>query len=393
MAADSRHGAATLATLCFLASLVCTSPAWAHEPDPHGPPVASAPSAAAASSPVMQASGPKTVPTGLVVMGRLGFAFQSRIEADHRLDALARRIDLVDGVAIAVPWDLLQPEAGKLDTSALDRALAQVSRYNEAAKRPLWVRLRIFASHRAPTWVKQLSGGAVQVRTPHHDEALQIARFWTEPYRRAWRQLQTDLAQRYDANPLVRGVSITSCTSRADEPFILPLDRDSIDALHKAGFSDAAYERCLREAPDDYAAWRKTPLDYTFNPFHRTDGPRKVDPAVSIDVMESFRRQLGGRAILMNHGLTYPLHDRAQPIYAALKRLGPPVALQMFAPDSSTWDAAIGIGIQEFAADSIEIWPAVSPKFGGYESLPDGRLSGWSERIRRAAQQRSVSAK
>jgi len=232
----------------------------------------------------------------------------------------------------------------------------------------------------------------VQVRAPNHEEPLLLGRFWQPGYRQAWRKLQQQLAARYDEHPLIRGVSITSCTSRVDEPFILPLDDASIQALKRAGFTDAAYERCLKEAVDDYAAWHFTPVDYSFNVYHRIDGPPRLDYAVTLAVMAQFRQQLGPRGILMNHGLTYPPLARVKPLHDAFMRLGPPVSMQMLAPDSSPWDAAITLAAHDLRADSVEIWPAAGRKFSGYETLPEGQLRNWSDRLTKASRERSPSS-
>lgn len=325
----------------------------------------------------------KAVPHGLVAMGRIGFAFQAGEPADNSLAALQRQRDAFDGIVISAAWDDLQPAPDKLDTRSIDDALAAVARYNSTATKPLWVRLRIFASHRAPAWAKQLGGGAVEVRGPQGASLpLQIGRFWHPAYRQAWRQLMTTLAARYDLHALVRGISVTSCTSRAAEPFILPLDRESVGNLQRAGFNDDAYQQCLHDAVDDYAAWKATPVDYTFNAFHRTDGRNRIDHEVTQSVMRQFRRTYGERGILMNHGLIHPPNERAKPLYAAFAAMGPPVSLQMFAPDSSPWDAAILYAVRELRAGSVEVWPAVNRKFSGYEGLPIGQLRGWSARLR-----------
>jgi len=337
---------------------------------------------ARATAPEVAAPVAKPVPRGLVAMGRIGFAFRAGEPADNSLAALQRQQDAFDGVVISAAWDTLQPAPDKLDTRSIDDALAAVAAYNAKAAKPLWVRLRIFASHRAPAWASQLGGGPAEVRGHQAGgEPLRIGRFWHPAYRQAWRELMNTLAGRYDAHPLVRGISVTSCTSRAAEPFILPLDRESIGNLRRAGFSDDAYRQCLLGAVGDYAAWKATPVDYTFNAFHRTDGRTRVDHDTTIEVMRQFRRAFGERAILMNHGLTFPPREGAKPLYAEFAALGPPVSLQMFAPDSSPWDAAILYAVRELKAGSVEIWPAVNKKFGGYESLPVGQLRGWSARL------------
>ena len=76
-------------------------------------------------------------------------------------------------------------------------------------------------------------------------------------YAAAWRQLQTQLAAKYDTNPLIQEIAVTSCTSFSAEPFFLPdehvgvkdepLPDTTMPALHEAGYNDATYQQLPSE--------------------------------------------------------------------------------------------------------------------------------------------------
>jgi hypothetical protein len=300
---------------------------------------------------------------------------------DNSLAAIAAAGGAFDGVAINVTWDQLQPTPGILDTSALDRALADVAAYNHAhSTRPLAVRLRVFASGRAPAWAKALAGGPVTV-VDRQGRTITIGRFWTAPFQLAWSRLQQQLAARYDDAPLIAETSIGSCTSRGNEPFILPLDKVSLANLHAAGFTDAAYRACLQSAPEAYDAWKKTRIDFTFNTFPSTDGAVRPDDGFARQVMDAFRRRLGARAALMNHGLVFPIRPRARRIYDEMRALGPEIELQMISPQTSYWDAAVTYAAHDLAANVVEVWPP-SGQFQGFAAIPADTLRKWSSELR-----------
>ena len=47
-----------------------------------------------------------------------------------------------------------------------------------------------------------------------------LGRWWTASYQAAWSTFEHAPAVRYDANPLIRGVQVTSWATTTEEPFI-----------------------------------------------------------------------------------------------------------------------------------------------------------------------------
>ena len=143
------------------------------------------------------------------------------------------------GLVVQATWSDLQPNSSSdFDTTVIDDALDAVNTYNAAAaklpppnNRQIGVRLRIFAGctdgvSDAPAWAMSLDGSPITITATYAGgpETCTFGRFWdpTSNYAAAWRQLQTKLAAKYDANPLIQEVAVTSCTSFSAEPFFLP---------------------------------------------------------------------------------------------------------------------------------------------------------------------------
>jgi hypothetical protein len=110
-----------------------------------------------------------------------------------------------------------------------------------------------------------------------HKKPRTLGRFWSPPYRKAWAQFQELLAARYDGDPLVREVAITSCMSFTAEPFFLPGEPTVAQPLEAAGFKPFQYKQCLKDALQDYAPWKATNVTVPLNPIHmpmkRLGGP------------------------------------------------------------------------------------------------------------------------
>src|SRR5262249_23720560 len=157
----------------------------------------------------------------------------------------------------------------------------------------------------------------------------------TPEYINAWRAFQRQLAARYDDEPLIRQVAVTSCASQTDEPFVPTTDAASQTALSNAGYSDQAGRDCLSGAVHDYSAWKHTLIDFTFNPFNSLAGG-KADSAFTISVMDACRTKLGSRCVIANHALAWPQTDLsapAQDVYDEIKRLGAPSTFQTQSPN------------------------------------------------------------
>ena len=146
---------------------------------------------------------------GLVTMGRMDFIRNALLAPDNSLAEANAHPNVYAGVVLLATWSQLEPSPGNYDFQAIDQGLVSVRTYNDRhPDAPLVAKLRISPGIHVPAWVKQVSGGAVVVT--ERETQLELARFWSEPYRAAWRKLQDALASRYDTNPLVEEVAISS---------------------------------------------------------------------------------------------------------------------------------------------------------------------------------------
>jgi hypothetical protein len=310
---------------------------------------------------------------GLVTMGRLAFVTDPSLQPDNSLREANTHAGVYAGAVILATWAQLEPARGQYDFSAIETGLASLRAYNARNKAaPLAGKLRVFGGALAPDWVKQLDGGPVTIT--ERGRSMQLGHFWSPPYRAAWTELQQALAARYDANPLIQEVAISSCAAASAEPFVIPLTAANLPALTTAGYTDAAMQQCLMGAIDDYAAWKTTAIDYTFNPFRTiaTGHPRPL-PAFTEQVMEAFRQRLGARGVIANHGLTPDIAPRVQGVIDDMHRLGPPIEFQTLSPNLD-WDAVLhtaeGIGATE-----MEIWD--SRDAGGNAPVTMDELRHW----------------
>jgi hypothetical protein len=291
---------------------------------------------------------------GLVTMGSLNFDLRAGMEPQNDLREANAHPGLYAGAVILATWEQLEPSPGRFDFSAIDRGLDAVRAYNARYRQtPLVAKLRIFAGLHAPGWVKALDGGPVTLHK--RDASAPFAHFWSVPYRDAWRALQGALAARYDNDRLVAEVAVSSCSSTTAEPFIVPLTPVNTPVLVQAGYTEAGMEACLMGAVDDYAAWRNTAVDYTFNPWRTLeDGRPRVDASFTIQVMQAFRARFGARGVLANHGLAPEMNPGAQTVLDAMQRLGPPIEFQTRGPDLD-WNAAVAAG-EKVGMTELEIW-------------------------------------
>ena len=286
-------------------------------------------------------------------------------------------------------WSQLEPSQGVFDDTALTSALAKLATYNlQNPTAPVTAKLRIFAGVGTPPWVIQATGGVTLSDTQGH--SAQVGKFWTSAYQGFWRGLQAHLAATYDSSAMVSEVAISSCSTSTAEPFILPHDAASITALTQAGYTDAVGEACLMNAPADYAAWTKTPLDYTFNSFTTVSGGSVgADSVFPIQVMDAFRAVLGTRGVVANHGLQSPLAPAAMPIYAEFSNLYnkaagstpptlSPLEFQTISP-TTDWPSAITLALT-YHPTEIEVWDTTAA--GGAAPLTLTQLQQWAAALK-----------
>ncbi len=335
------------------------------------PPAAQAPVAGSTGASAAP-SGPKQVLSGLIDMQDISFHNVDGGEATFSMANVSQFPGVLGGIVVNVAWRTLEPTPGNRSLSAVDAALEQVRAYNSSnPAAPLGVKLRVWGASSAPDWAKSMGGAPVTIQRnpngcPTGSCALTVGRWWSSDYIAAWRSLQAALAARYDADPLVRHVAVTSCSQQTDEPFIPTLDAASRAALVAAGYSDAAQQACLSGAVDDYAAWTHTLVDYTFDSFFPLSGPS--DTAFASSVMASCRGKLGARCVLNNHSLGPAIATNDLSLYDALRSQGPPLNFQTAVPNTMgcLWTQTIALGVSLGAA-GIEVWPAA--KYQGFDTF------------------------
>lgn len=283
---------------------------------------------------------------------------------------------LFGGVVVNAAWNEMQPTAGgAVDFSYVDAAINAVQNYNSAnPSAPIGIKLRIYGGSNAPTWAKNLPGGPITIyRNPAGCNGktdtcpLTVGPFWTQAYIADWRAFQVAVANKYDTEPLIEAVAVTSCASQTDEPFVPTSGPVGKANLGAAGYSDTVEQACLTGAIDDYSAWKNTPVDFTFNIYSKFTGG--LDPSFTQSVITLCRQKRGSMCITDNHALSAPIGTATpDPEYAMIQSAGPPINFQTQSPAGMQclWTQTIGQGIA-YGARAIEVWPET--KFDGFDSL------------------------
>jgi len=290
-------------------------------------------------------------------------------------------------VVINASWDQLQPEPGALDTSVVDQSIAEITTYN--AQHPadsLALKLRVFAGFAAPAWAKRLDGPPVTIDQP--TGAGTLGRWWDPKYRAAWADLQQQLAARYDGNPLLLEVAVSSCATLTAEPMIMPAGPAAAQQLLAAGWTNRAETDCLNGAFDDYAVWHRTAIDFAFNPFTTISpsGQRGVSTTVTDMLMTRCAESAaagGPRCVLDNHGLSPDAATtaRSAPVYAqidALWNTHPTSTWVTFQTDGPATDICGSLSVAvAHHAPSVELWPP-SAALPGFAAESSAALESWS---------------
>lgn len=255
-------------------------------------------------------------------------------EASYHLGQPYPVVDLSDvgaqsgafgGVVVNQTWEQLEPAQGTFNFSTLDASLAAATAYNSKhGNAPIGVRLRVFAAFVAPAWAKSLDGTPITV--PAHRRSKPggtLGQWWKPGYRSAWASLQKALAARYDSNPVLREVAVSSCTTLTAEPFVMA--PATIKLATADGWTAGAQQACLDGALQDYGSWTRTAIYYPMNPLSGST-------TVTEEVMQrcaSSAASGGPQCILANNALS--------PVSATTGRSAP-VYTQM----DSIWSAARG---------------------------------------------------
>lgn len=327
---------------------------------------------------------PKAPLEALADMGDIGFYGKGSAAPTFDPSEIEPFAGSFGGMVVNVRWDQLQPDGPTtiVTGNPIDQALQQVAAFNRKyPNAPIGVKLRVWGGFTAPIWAQMIGGQPIFVDAQDGRMGT-VGRWWEPAYIAAWRDLQTMLASTYDGNALVREVAVTSCAAATDEPFV-PFDSSAIAALQAAGYTDALQESCLTGAVADYEPWTTTPIDFTFNPFHRVDSKPDFDPGFTNTVMALCASS--PHCILSNHALNDPLaaadstvYDEIQMLYAA-DPLRTTVDFQTASPCQLDWCGAITNAVS-LHASSVEVWPG--PVLGGgFTTLTSSQVANLADAL------------
>jgi hypothetical protein len=314
---------------------------------------------------------------GLISMGAYKFA-PALGEPDNSSDTVRQKAGLLQGIVILASWRSLEPSptSGLADNNEIDQGLSNVRKYNQDyPNAPLAVKIRVWGGFWAPDWVIEDSGGKIPlVHTNFRGVAKDrtLGHVWDDRYHLRWAHLQQLLAAKYDGDPLVHEVAVTSCMMFTAEPFSIDTRPAAVDPLRKAGMTDANYQACLNKIVDDYAPWKTTRFETPLNPFKDTDsGHPKHDVNFTLGWMADCRKRAGDRCVFDNHDLDVPakVDKDLQTIYETMKKSGAEVEFQTGGASPPDLGAVIGYGVS-MGATSIELYQ----DYGGFTQVPDDDL-------------------
>jgi hypothetical protein len=292
------------------------------------------------------------------------------------------------GIVINEGWAQVEPSPAHERWRDLDASLAAVASWNTAhPSTPVGVKLRIFGGNTAPEWAKFRGGAPLTIVTKGISKTF--GRWWTQSYAHAWSSFQHALAARYDRNPLVRAVSVSSCATLTGEPFVMNLTKPAIQTMQAAGWTPQAQQRCLQGAVADYAGWVHTPITFAFNPYRTVvNGVATADPSVTTDIMRTCARSRdhgGPECVLGNNALSdMAATGRSAVVYAeidALWQATPAHVGVTFQTVSAEVDCGgIALAIDHHAT-SVELWPP-HHHYEGFTAQPAGVLRQWDGALR-----------
>ncbi len=288
------------------------------------------------------------------------------------------------GIVLNESWSQLEPSPFVEEWAPLDQSLAAVQAWNsQHPATPLGVKLRIFAGYGAPSWVVQQAGAPVTLQTKAGTKS--VGRWWTTPFRQAWSGFQHAMAARYDSDPLIMAVSVSSCSSSTGEPFVVSGAVSSQLALQAAGWTPHLQQKCLEGALADYSGWVHTPVTFAFNTLGTPSGP---DPTFTTQLMRTCARSHssgGPECVLGNNDLSAAAPSgRSSSVYSEITGLW-----QSTPGNVTVYFQTVGAGVDCQAIDvavahhatSVELWPR-NKGYAGFSAIPVATLATWDTALR-----------
>jgi len=338
-----------------------------------------------AGSSILVAQGEHAKPPirGLVSMGAYRFVGRGG-QPVNTLDPLNAKPGIFGGLVVVASWAQLEPaQGGPVDPdNVIGKALEDVRAYNaKNPQKPLAVRLRVWGGFMAPEWAMRIGGPPVQA--VHNGTPRTVGRFWTPEYRKAWADMQTRLAAKYESRPLIREVAMTSCMSFTAEPFFVPTEEPVQTPLRAAGFTDAAYKQCLAHGIDDFSGWTASRIVLSVNPLRTGPNQGNGNAQFTMNLMKACRATLHARCVLDNHDLETHASAALKPIYALMQQLGPELVFQTYKETPDDFDGTIRFGV-DLGATAIELWQ----DYHGFPEVPDAQLRAWAKMLEANAAKR-----
>lgn len=210
----------------------------------------------------------------------------------------------------SVGWESVEQTPGNYNWSSIDNEISATLAKNPNAK----FRIRLYAGRQAPDWVKDASGGCVQVDPDSANGASGcVPRFWTDTYIDRYEILMDAFAAKYESNAAVVDFINSACSTIFAESFILGADAASVDRLWQAGLTEAGHQNCLNRTTAKmmqvFPTSRVTVAGHdkwqivVQGPNGAGDGKRADSWEKERDLLNGWRASYGERLIVEEHGL------------------------------------------------------------------------------------------
>ena len=314
---------------------------------------------------------------GLIDRGTFGKTFTLPPEPD---------LDYIGGVVANVYWADLQPTQGGPiqhgSVNQLDQAISQVTAYNSGhPTHQIYIKLRIQAGNHAPSWAQTL-GGFTPVSITDTGagtaDSGTVGPFWRDDYGAAYQSFVAQLAASYDANPLLREVTVSQCMTLTAEPFIRhdngttpafpSLSGYSIGNINNPDSTPNTDAYCLKHQIDGFAVWHSTHVSLSFSNYTGFNTDPSATPGVAYDnftagVMTYCRQVLGNRCVLENNSIRSDYatkNEQTLPntVFNALFKNGPDATYQTASasnvgdlPTTLQWAVTLGANAVELPAN------------------------------------------
>ncbi|MCL1039133.1 hypothetical protein L2750_18545 [Shewanella submarina] len=301
----------------------------------------------------------------------------------------------VDGIVVQAEWAHLQPtKNGPISSNnVIDQAIAAVEQWNSAnPNHTLGIKLRVFSGIYSPAWVSEETGSFyAQYKNGKEGE---LPFYWkNKVFRPLWRDFQSKLAAKYDAESVVREVAVSGCmTHNAETMWRNPRDnsrddgRKNIDIMIENGLTLAKDENCLQWQIRVAAnKWPNTHIGMAYNMWKDYENGWAKKPAFVDSLMDYCLERAPGRCILGNNSLG--LNDigdenKTDDVTYYLKRKGGAGNLIYIQTETVATDIhqAINHGADKLHAAMAELpklkaMNKVSPDYLGGTDMQDARLN------------------